>query len=99
MGCIRIPRISANLPIYHTTSQETLQKGVGHLQGAGLPVGGESRRCPRRPGCRISRRVLHQRHGPGRRKRPALRRRKGLCPQRLVSPDAPLPSHRHEIVF
>lgn len=45
MGYIKIPRISVNLPIYHTTSQEVLQKGAGHLQGSSLPVGGESSHC------------------------------------------------------
>lgn len=42
MGYIKIPRISVNLPIYHTTSDESLEKGVGHLQGSALPVGGKS---------------------------------------------------------
>lgn len=45
MGYIKIPRISVNLPIYHTTSEESLQKGVGHLQGSALPVGGKSTHC------------------------------------------------------
>ena len=42
MGYIQIPKINVKLPIYHTTSDEVLQKGVGHLQGSSLPVGGES---------------------------------------------------------
>lgn len=42
MGYIKIPHISVNLPIYHTTSDESLGKGVGHLQGSALPVGGKS---------------------------------------------------------
>ena len=45
MGFISIPRISVSLPIYHTTSEAVLQKGVGHLQGSALPVGGESTHC------------------------------------------------------
>ena len=45
MGYIKIPRISVNLPIYHTTSEEALQKGVGHLQGSALAVGGKSTHC------------------------------------------------------
>lgn len=45
MGHINIPRISQNLPIYHTTSEEVLAKGVGHLQGSALPVGGEGTHC------------------------------------------------------
>ncbi|MCD7779013.1 MAG: class C sortase [Clostridiales bacterium] len=45
MGYISIPRIDLNLPVYHTTSREVLEKGVGHLQGSSLPVGGESTHC------------------------------------------------------
>lgn len=40
MGSIEIPKIKLNLPIYHGTSEETLQKGIGHLEGSSLPVGG-----------------------------------------------------------
>lgn len=42
MGMVEIPSISVNLPIYHGTSEAVLEKGVGHLQGTSLPVGGES---------------------------------------------------------
>lgn len=42
MGRIRIPSIDVDLPIYHGTDEETLTKGVGHLHGTSLPVGGES---------------------------------------------------------
>ncbi|MBE5916650.1 MAG: class C sortase [Pseudobutyrivibrio ruminis] len=42
MGYIQIPSINVKLPIFHTTSEEVLQIGVGHLQGSSLPVGGES---------------------------------------------------------
>lgn len=42
MGYVVIPKIDVNLPIYHGTSEEVLQKGVGHLQNTSLPVGGES---------------------------------------------------------
>lgn len=45
MGYIEIPRISVSLPIYHTTTPEVLERGVGHLQGSALPVGGESTHC------------------------------------------------------
>ena len=45
MGYIRIPRISVNLPIYHGTSQKVLERGVGHLQGSALPVGGADTHC------------------------------------------------------
>ena len=42
MGYIQIPSINVNLPIFHTTSEDVLQTGVGHLEGSSLPVGGES---------------------------------------------------------
>ena len=42
MGAIRIPKISVDLPIFHGTSQEALDSGVGHLYGTSLPVGGMS---------------------------------------------------------
>lgn len=42
MGYIEIPKIDVDLPIYHGTESETLDKGVGHLLGSSLPVGGDS---------------------------------------------------------
>lgn len=45
MAYIEIPKISVRLPIYHTASREVLEKGVGHLQGSALPVGGENTHC------------------------------------------------------
>ncbi|MBQ3772791.1 MAG: class C sortase, partial [Pseudobutyrivibrio sp.] len=42
MGYIQIPSINVKLPIFHTTSEDVLQTGVGHLEGSSLPVGGES---------------------------------------------------------
>lgn len=42
MGTIEIPVIDVSLPIYHGTSGTVLEKGVGHLHGTSLPVGGES---------------------------------------------------------
>ncbi|WP_257181627.1 class C sortase [Corynebacterium cystitidis] len=41
MGRIVIPEISSDLPIYHGTSESTLEKGIGHLYGSSLPTGGE----------------------------------------------------------
>ncbi len=41
MGYVEIPKIDVNLPVYHGTSEEVLQKGVGHLLGSSLPIGGE----------------------------------------------------------
>ena len=42
MGIVEIPKIDVELPIYHTTDEEVLQIGAGHLEGSSLPVGGES---------------------------------------------------------
>ncbi len=42
MGYISIPKIDVRIPIYHGTSSDVLQKGVGHLEGSSLPVGGNS---------------------------------------------------------
>ena len=42
MGYVEIPKISVNLPIYHGTESETLERGTGHLLGSSLPVGGNS---------------------------------------------------------
>ncbi|MDO4620895.1 MAG: class C sortase [Lachnospiraceae bacterium] len=41
MGTIEIPRIGVKIPIYHTTKDEVLQNGAGHMEGSSLPVGGE----------------------------------------------------------
>jgi sortase A len=40
MARVSIPSIHAELPIFHGTDEDTLAKGVGHLFGSGLPVGG-----------------------------------------------------------
>lgn len=42
IGTIQIPAIDVNLPIYHGTTEESLQKGAGHIQGTSFPIGGES---------------------------------------------------------
>ena len=42
MGYLEIPKIDVNLPIYHGTGSDSLDRGVGHLLGSSLPVGGES---------------------------------------------------------
>ncbi|MBE6541125.1 MAG: class C sortase [Ruminococcaceae bacterium] len=39
---VKIEKIGVELPVYHGTSDEVLNKGVGHLEGSSLPVGGES---------------------------------------------------------
>ena len=40
MGYVEIPLIDVNLPIYHGTSAEVLETGIGHLESTSLPVGG-----------------------------------------------------------
>lgn len=42
MGYVEVPTIGVTLPIYHGTNNTTLERGVGHLLGSSLPVGGES---------------------------------------------------------
>ena len=42
MGYVEIPKINIKIPIFHTTSEEVLNKGAGHLEGSSLPVGGEN---------------------------------------------------------
>lgn len=42
MGYLEIPCISFNLPIYHGTDAEILERGVGHLAASSIPVGGKS---------------------------------------------------------
>lgn len=42
MGYVEIPIIGVNLPIYHGTETDSLDRRVGHLLGSSLPVGGES---------------------------------------------------------
>ncbi|BFK89603.1 MULTISPECIES: class C sortase [Blautia] len=40
MGYVEIPAIDVKLSIFHGTSDATLQKGIGHLEGSSLPIGG-----------------------------------------------------------
>lgn len=40
MGYIEIPKIAVRIPIYHTSTEEVLQKGVGHIESTALPIGG-----------------------------------------------------------
>ena len=42
IGYVKIDKIGVELPLYHGTSEEVLNQGVGHLEGSSLPVGGES---------------------------------------------------------
>lgn len=45
MAYIEIPKINVHLPIYHGTSSDVLEKGVGHIQSTSLPIGGASTHC------------------------------------------------------
>lgn len=42
IGYVKIDKIGVELPVYHGTSDEVLNRGVGHLEGSSLPVGGEN---------------------------------------------------------
>lgn len=42
LGYVEIPKIDVNIPIYAGTSDEVLEKGIGHLEGTSLPIGGKS---------------------------------------------------------
>lgn len=44
MGRLRYDSLNIDLPIYHGTSDQTLEHGVGHLEGTSLPVGGAGNR-------------------------------------------------------
>lgn len=45
MGRLVIPKIDVKLPIYHGTGEDSLQRGIGHLEGTSLPVGGAGTHC------------------------------------------------------
>ena len=45
MGYVEIPRIGVKLPIYHRAGEESLSRGIGHLLGSSLPVGGPATHC------------------------------------------------------
>ena len=42
MGELVIPKIAVDLPIYHFTTDDVLQHGVGHVVNTSVPIGGES---------------------------------------------------------
>ena len=42
MAYVDIPKISVYLPVQHGTDADTLERAVGHVVGASLPVGGSS---------------------------------------------------------
>ena len=41
MGYISIPEIDVNIPIYHSATESSLNKGIGHVEQTGLPIGGK----------------------------------------------------------
>ncbi|WP_437770441.1 class C sortase [Arthrobacter sp. KNU40] len=41
MARLKIPAIDVDLPLYHGTSDATLLKGAGHLEGSHFPIGGQ----------------------------------------------------------
>lgn len=43
MGHVEIPKIDVDLPIYHGTDEDVLEKGAGHLEMTALPIGGKNR--------------------------------------------------------
>lgn len=45
MGYVEIPTINVTLPIYHGTDESSLSRGVGHLLGSSLPIGGLGTHC------------------------------------------------------
>ncbi len=45
IGTINYPRLNIGLPAYHGTSDEVISKGIGHMYGTSLPVGGPSTRA------------------------------------------------------
>jgi len=38
---VRVPAIGVDLPVFHGSTPEVLDRGLGHLYGSSLPVGGE----------------------------------------------------------
>ncbi len=40
MARLRVPKARIDLPVFHDTTEAVLAKGVGHLYGTSLPVGG-----------------------------------------------------------
>lgn len=40
MSRLKYENVGVDLPVFHGTSDDVLQKGIGHLEGTSLPVGG-----------------------------------------------------------
>lgn len=45
MGYVEIPKINITEPIYHYSHEVSLGKGIGHIHGSSLPVGGINTHC------------------------------------------------------
>ncbi|MBP5197990.1 MAG: class C sortase [Lachnospiraceae bacterium] len=45
MCYLKIDKLGVNLPVYHGTTEEVLQKYVGHIEGTSLPTGGIGTHC------------------------------------------------------
>lgn len=45
MATIQIPVIDVDLAIYHGTSDEVLNRGIGHFEFSSLPSGGKNSHC------------------------------------------------------
>ena len=45
IATIQIPVIDVDLPIYRGTSDEVLNRGIGHFDFTSLPVGGKNSHC------------------------------------------------------
>ncbi len=42
MGYVEIPCLGISMPVFHDTSENSMQRGAGHLYGTSLPVGGKN---------------------------------------------------------
>ena len=40
IGTLSYPAVGIGLPVYHGTTEDTISRGIGHLYGTSLPVGG-----------------------------------------------------------
>ena len=45
MGYIEIPKLQMKAPLYHYSDEDILDKGIGHIHGSSLPVGGSDTHC------------------------------------------------------
>ena len=45
MGYIEIGKLGVSLPLYHGTSEDVLQRAIGHIDWSSLPTGGENTHC------------------------------------------------------